>query len=1208
MVVKNRIWKRIPFWLAAVFLLLSYLGVDTSANSISDRDIAAIEKVLHQLQTECRAVVEEIIGSPQKNIDSLYPANMNEKGLYLFITDSLSMETVFWSYNLPVTVEKLKNVGEKAQYLFFGNGWHVAQARWAGGRKYISLILVEMEYRYQNRFLRNGTNPVFGFPENLIVQALDADIGIPVRGVEGLPLFVVNSEIPQAEKVDLGIIFRLFAFLLAMIGLLAVFLNPSLYRKNPGWLALFAVLLAGMRIIAGLNSVFPAGRLYIFSPMLYADSALLSSLGSLLLHVLFMLIMTAAVYCSWKSLRTKTAVMDEKWRLGLYFAVCLLSSAFLCFVAAVTKSLVVNSEIWFKIYRINNISTYTFVAYLVLGIIFAQGCLLAGLQALVFKDVKKRIQYVLPPLTGMAALLLTVDFDVDIFLLAGLYAVINLLIAAGATRRLSLFIFVVIVGLNSLYISWAMTVYGVEREHRKRETLARNFMSERDPEVEALLMDIDSKIPADPYIKGMIGSGKGGALYDILTDRYFRGSFQRYDLRLTVCKGNENLHIIDEERYENCVEFFDKQYRNFDGIPLSKNSNFHFMNHYWGRIHYFGRFKFAEGRDTVFMFLDLYLKHEIKAGGYPELLKLDSRSIDFEQEEYSCAKYANGVRVANFGVFDYSFELDGETGVCGNGFFEKKGYSHYIFSQGNGNAVIISQPLQSFLEIVSTFSYSFVLFFIIFMLSFAVVGIKLAVGTGKNSYRRRISLVILAGIIGSLTSLTVAMIGYSIAQSEKQNMEDIQGRMQSIMSELEDLFDRKISSDTEGELEQTLFRLSNAFHADLNVYKLSGDLRSTSRNEIFDKNLTGTKMNREAYAALAVAKQSKFIHTERIGAMNYFSTYATCYNRDGVAVAFLNLPYFDKQFKVRNDLLTLTGAIINIYIFLIMIGVALSVFVSNQITRPLDLVRRKMAKLNLTEQPETIDYRANDELGELVGEYNRMIGELAASAKILAESERESAWREMARQIAHEIKNPLTPMKLNIQLALHMKKQNRAGWQNKMEEAMGSILEQIDTLSSIASEFSDFARTGKTPLEEIDWAESINSGVALFSGYGKIKIGFDYDRNKKYLIKANREQLLRVMTNLVKNSIQATETVENPEIELKLTTNGRVCEMTVVDNGTGISAEEAQYLFRPNFTTKSGGTGLGLAISKGIIESFGGTIVCLPMEKGACFKIVVPSV
>jgi nitrogen fixation/metabolism regulation signal transduction histidine kinase len=297
----------------------------------------------------------------------------------------------------------------------------------------------------------------------------------------------------------------------------------------------------------------------------------------------------------------------------------------------------------------------------------------------------------------------------------------------------------------------------------------------------------------------------------------------------------------------------------------------------------------------------------------------------------------------------------------------------------------------------------------------------------------------------------------------------------------------------------------------------------------------------------------------------------------------------------------------NIYIFLIITGVALSIFVSNQITQPLDLVRRKMARLNFTEYPEPIDYKDNNELGDLVGVYNRMIEELAESARIMAENERETAWREMAQQIAHEIKNPLTPMKLNIQLALRMKNENRKGWQEKMDAAIKSTLEQIDILTYIASEFSNFARMGKVELEQVNLSQTILSVISLFSGYSNVEISFKAGNcNNVCWIKANNEQLHRVLTNLLKNSIQAVETIPYPAIAVVLEQTEKNCTLRISDNGSGISDDAAKNLFRPNFTTKSGGTGLGLAISKSIVESFGGTIAFIPDEGGACFEIVLP--
>jgi nitrogen fixation/metabolism regulation signal transduction histidine kinase len=235
-----------------------------------------------------------------------------------------------------------------------------------------------------------------------------------------------------------------------------------------------------------------------------------------------------------------------------------------------------------------------------------------------------------------------------------------------------------------------------------------------------------------------------------------------------------------------------------------------------------------------------------------------------------------------------------------------------------------------------------------------------------------------------------------------------------------------------------------------------------------------------------------------------------------------------------------------------------------------------------------------------------MIEELAQSAKIMAENERESAWREMARQIAHEIKNPLTPMKLNIQLALRMKQQHSKGWQKKIDEAIKSTLEQIDILTSIASEFSNFSRMGRIESERVNLSQEILSAISLFSGYSDLKIHCDDDGMKERWVNANREQLQRVFTNLLKNSVQAVENIPNPEITIVTERREKNYVIRISDNGAGIPDEVAKNMFHPNFTTKSGGTGLGLAISKSIIESFGGTILFVPDTKGACFEIMLP--
>jgi signal transduction histidine kinase len=1193
--------------------MLSHLTTNSLEKGVSADNVGTVEKILHNFQNESREIISCVVsGCPDSivpDFDSIYlNRNLHEKGVFIFVMDTLSSESgntderiLYWSDNIPVTAEQLDNAGEESKYLYFGNGWYVAQAFRHGAFKYITLILVVREYFYQNQFLKNGINPAFDFPENIIILPL-GDVGIPVKDVNGVPLFVVNSNVPSTVTSGISLLFRWLTVIACCFLTVFIFSCPGMYEKSLWSLFPAFALLAGLRTFIFCSPGFFRGDLYLFSPSLYADSELFPSLGDLLLHLLFLYLFVIILFSARKTLYKKLNGSRM-----FFFLSCIFISLLLCTALYITESLAFNSEISFKVYKMNDITVYTFLAYLVLALAFAQLCLLTYLHIFIFGDAcTKKRQLVIQAIIVLPALCLPVKFGYESLIFTVLYIIIYFLLLQKSRSGITLSTFVWLTVFISIYVSFSLITNTIEKEYRQREVLAKGLIAENDPVAEMLLKDMENKISTDPYIKRALYSNSfdNTNLYDFFYEKYFRGYFHNYELAYYICRPHIFLQIMEEDKMENCIEFFMNEKNK--GTPLLGSSHFRFMNSYWGRIHYLGYFQFVEEKDTAFLFLELYSKREIESpAGYPELLRPESGGINYEAKGYSYAKYAGGKRISKIGPYDYSFELDSR---YEDGFFEKNGYSHYLFKAKDDDVAILSFPKLGYSDMVSIFSYSFVIFIVILFIIFSVAGMKPEISTNRNSYRWKITVVILTGIIGSLTVLTVAMLTYIISQSEKKNLDAIHGKMQSAIIELDQsLFDiEKIVPEMYPDLESMLVVLSNAFNTDLNMYDMAGNLLVSSRNEIFDKNLIGKKMNREALHTLVTEKQSKFIHTERTGTISYFSSYTTYYNRKGESIAYLNILHFNNQSEFRTELLSLTGAIMNIYIFLIIIGIALALFVSNQITRPLDLVRRKMAELSLAERPEPIDYKGNNELGDLVRAYNRMIGELAQSAKIMAENERESAWREMARQIAHEIKNPLTPMKLNIQLALRMKKQNRQGWREKMDAAIKSTLEQIDILTYIASEFSNFARMGKIEPEPVSLSQAILSAISLFSGYSNIKIRYE-DNNKDCLVNANKEQLQRVLTNLLKNSVQALENIPNPEITVTLDKRENNCVIIISDNGAGIPDEVAENLFHPNFTTKSGGTGLGLAISKSIIESFGGTILFVPGTKGACFEILLPT-
>jgi nitrogen fixation/metabolism regulation signal transduction histidine kinase len=276
-------------------------------------------------------------------------------------------------------------------------------------------------------------------------------------------------------------------------------------------------------------------------------------------------------------------------------------------------------------------------------------------------------------------------------------------------------------------------------------------------------------------------------------------------------------------------------------------------------------------------------------------------------------------------------------------------------------------------------------------------------------------------------------------------------------------------------------------------------------------------------------------------------------------------------------------------------------------TQPLRIIQERMSKVKFGKRNEQIEWRGKDEIGDLITEYNRMVAELTDSAQKLAQSERESAWREMAKQVAHEIKNPLTPMKLSVQHLQRAWKDQHVNLNEIMQRFTQTLVEQIDTLSSIATEFSNFAQMPKANYEIVDLRSIVGNIVNLYRENEKVHIHLEEERKIPYEVYADRDQMLRVFTNLVKNSVQAIPDSREGKIEVKLFSENSHCVVAVKDNGNGIPNDKISKIFTPNFTTKTGGTGLGLAMVKSIVENSNGKIWFeTAHEKGTTFYVSLP--
>ena len=289
---------------------------------------------------------------------------------------------------------------------------------------------------------------------------------------------------------------------------------------------------------------------------------------------------------------------------------------------------------------------------------------------------------------------------------------------------------------------------------------------------------------------------------------------------------------------------------------------------------------------------------------------------------------------------------------------------------------------------------------------------------------------------------------------------------------------------------------------------------------------------------------------------------------------------------------------------MLVVAIVLAYFISRYVTRSIETIRLKIGQAGLLKKNEKIYLsNATKEIDSLVNSYNKMIDDLEDSAERLAKTEREQAWQEMAKQVAHEIKNPLTPMRLTVQSFQKNSGLKGSDQNGKLNDFCDTLIEQIDTMSNVATSFSDFATLPKTQLEKTDIVDATKKVVEIFE---QNNITLETS-SENIFVKLDKEQWIRVMTNLIKNSIQAIPHDREPLINVKITENSKTVKVMVSDNGLGVSKINRDKIFEPKFTTKSDGMGLGLGIVRSIINSHRGKISYKSKSrKGTDFKISLP--
>jgi signal transduction histidine kinase len=406
---------------------------------------------------------------------------------------------------------------------------------------------------------------------------------------------------------------------------------------------------------------------------------------------------------------------------------------------------------------------------------------------------------------------------------------------------------------------------------------------------------------------------------------------------------------------------------------------------------------------------------------------------------------------------------------------------------------------------------------------------------------------------------------------------------------------------------EKIYEIKAVHELDLFLYDLNGNLLKSSKASFLSDSIV-KKLPDYVLERLENSPDKHFVEQFEEDGQEYQSSYSYITDQYFKPLAILNLPYIEDDGFIQKELKENLSRLGMAYFVMLLIAIALAYFLSKYITRSLNTVSEKITETRLNKRNKRILIDSTtEEIGNLVNAYNSMIDELENSAAQLAASEREAAWREMAKQVAHEIKNPLTPMRLTVQSFQRKFDPSDPDIERKLDEYSNTLIQQIDTMSSIASAFSTYAKMPAQQDETLNVVKITKLALDIFNE-DYIKFSSEEDI---IIAKFDRTQLIRVITNIIKNSVHAIEqkAPETPVILVRVLKEDQNVCIVVSDNGVGVSEENKEKVFEPKFTTKSSGMGLGLAMVKKIVETYGGTIgLESTVGEGATFKVSFPRI
>jgi two-component system, NtrC family, nitrogen regulation sensor histidine kinase NtrY len=1209
------------FTAAAVLILLSVLvGYFSHHINRQEKYVEHLHEILKEKTKLIEQQLELLALVPEEELfNTTLDKSLCDRGMiFLAYQDDV---LIYWSNNTISADYYYDSALFNLSFIQQDNGFYIVRTHKKDSYTYVGFLLVKRSYGYENEYIKNEFNQCFDLPDHTRISLVPS--GHDVYNEKGEYLFSLifpeKSEIRDSLAI-LMLILYLSVLLLIVAGLYYMYRGLNTIYKEKKWVFAFfvadVIILRAALFYFGIPDILYASKL--FGPSYLAISVFLPSLGDLIVNASLLLMVSWYFFKSFKFNFETSHLGFRKIFLGF----TLLFHVFIFFYIyqLLFNRIVFDSVISFNLGNIFSLTIHTLLGFLsIAAMLLAFFFISARLCMAAFELFPKRRDYLLL-LISTAVIAITVSvlrnhFQPVIVSFIFLYA-LSFIYTGGYKSKLYSFAWIIIyLFAFSLITTYLLQSLNKEKELQERKLIAIELATHRDRIAEYRFARIEDAVYDDQQLHELLAEAYLNPdlerlATDYILNEYFDQFWLKFDLLATICYPAKELHIRPGDYIVGCRSYFEGFIRSL-GEETDNESLFYIFP----GVNYLARFDFGKNvRDFDFpvsVFIEINSRSVSKGLGYPELLIDEASESPRDLYNYSYATFVNGELVRSVGKYPYSIRDAGLP--VQDGFFvyfDRNNYNHLLYNASPTTQLVVSLPKPVFLDIVAPFSYLFIFFGLFVFIFSLIAGFPHRHSMSDISFRNRIQFSMFGIVLVSFLVIGISTLFYISRLNHNKNINILSEKNHSVLIELEHkLADRdELDSGISDYLSDLLTKFSLVFFSDINLYDPQGWLLASSRPQIFEEGLISSRMNSEAYKQLAYDNKSSFIHSESIGSYKYLSAYLPFRNDQNKLIGYVNLPYFARQSELRQEISTFLVAFTNIYVVLMAIGLFLALFLSDYLLRPLMILKANIRKVKLSESTQKIEWKGKDEISELIDEYNRMTEELVKSAELLARSERESAWREMAKQVAHEIKNPLTPMKLSVQYLQKAWTEKAPDWDNRLQRFTQTVTQQIDSLSEIASAFSDFATMPAAAHEKVNLVEIIRNATTLYNDLENIHFEFKpLTEDKGCYVLADKRQMLRVFNNLIQNSVQAIGNKPEGLIQIKISRENDQWLVTVRDNGDGISHDKKEKIFSPYFTTKSSGMGLGLAIVKNIVSGIGGSISFVSDEKsGTEFLLYFP--